>query len=321
MKRANGMGTIVKLTGNRRKPYAIRKVIGWKDNGRPKLKYISYHRTYRDAVQALNAYNNDPYTVSRLTLSDIYNEWYAIREKEKAQNTLYNYQSGFNHLAPLHNIRMNDIDRAVLQKFYDDLDVSRTILHKIMSLVNQLIDFAVKKGVMPVSAVNLNKSINIPVKPDTRQNPRTVFTDNEIMSLWDKAPYDDTAKIILIYIYTGLRFSELKNLSADDVHDDYINIRQAKTAAGVRMVPLSDKVKSLLPIPHIPSHTAFDRHFKIAAPDHVIHDTRHTFITLMTEKGVDPRIIKAIVGHKLNDITAHYTHISLQTMIDAVNMI
>ena len=39
MKRANGMGTIIKLSGNRRKPWAIRRVIGWKQNGNPIIKY------------------------------------------------------------------------------------------------------------------------------------------------------------------------------------------------------------------------------------------------------------------------------------------
>ena len=39
----------------------------------------------------------------------------------------------------------------------------------------------------------------------------------------------------------------------------------------------------------------------------------------MTEAGVDSRIVKKIVGHKTNDITDHYTHITLDAMMDAVN--
>jgi site-specific recombinase XerD len=40
---------------------------------------------------------------------------------------------------------------------------------------------------------------------------------------------------------------------------------------------------------------------------------------MLTEKGVDVRVIKAIVGHKMDDVTAIYTHISLDTMLEAVN--
>ena len=84
-------------------------------------------------------------------------------------------------------------------------------------------------------------------------------------------------------------------------------------------MPLSDKVKGLLPIIQVPSRTTFERHFKQFLPNHYIHETRHTFITMMTEAGVDDRIIKAIVGHKSNDITQVYTHISLNVMLEAVN--
>ena len=60
MRRANGQGTIVKLAGNRRRPYAVKRITGWKENGVPTYKYLSYHKTYREAERALNKYNEDP---------------------------------------------------------------------------------------------------------------------------------------------------------------------------------------------------------------------------------------------------------------------
>lgn len=65
MRRANGSGHITKLSGNRRRPYAIRKIVGWTDKGTPKYQYISYHKTQREAERALNTYINDPYTISK----------------------------------------------------------------------------------------------------------------------------------------------------------------------------------------------------------------------------------------------------------------
>jgi integrase len=130
---------------------------------------------------------------------------------------------------------------------------------------------------------------------------------------------DDYARIALVYIYTGLRYSELHDLTPDRCHENYIEIINAKTAAGNRIVPLSDKVQQLLPIIKVPPRTTFERKFRYFLPDHYIHETRHTFITMLTEAGVDDRVIKAIVGHKSNNITEVYTHISLDVMLEAVN--
>lgn len=52
------------------------------------------------------------------------------------------------------------------------------------------------------------------------------------------------------------------------------------------------------------------------------HCTRHTFISLLTEAGVDERIIQQIVGHKGKNVTqAVYTHIDMAAKLNAVNKI
>ena len=55
MRRPNGTGTITKMSGNRRKPYAVR-VPARDRKGRVVQKYLSYHATMRDAMEALDAY-------------------------------------------------------------------------------------------------------------------------------------------------------------------------------------------------------------------------------------------------------------------------
>ena len=319
MKRANGMGTIIKLSGNRRKPYAIRRVVGWKENGNPIIKYQGYYRTKREAETALNNYNADPYTISNKTLDDVYQDWYKNRENEKSANTLRIYNSNYAHFAPLKDMRLKDIDRHVLQRFYDDLDVTGMTLKRIMQMFNMLMEFAVRRNYLPVSALSLNKSIVVPSKGEKPQAPKTVISQHDIDMLWGLAGTNEYAKLILTFIYTGLRYSELRNLTPDCCHDNYIEIKQAKTKSGVRVVPICDKIRGILPIIPVPPHTSFDRQFKYLLPNHSIHETRHTFITMMTETGCDPRVLKAIVGHATTDITDHYTHISLDTMLEAVN--
>lgn len=321
MKRANGMGTIIKLSGNRRKPWAIRRVIGWKQNGNPIIKYQGYYRTKREAEAALNEYNANPYTISNKTLDEIYTDWYAQREKDKADNTLRQYRALYAHCGLLKDMKVKDIDRTVLQRFYNDVDATANSLTRIKRLLNLLFEYAVGHNYMPVSALNLNSTIVLPAKAEVRRprSPRTIISNDEINMLWGLVDTNEYAKIILTYIYTGLRFSELRDLTPDCCHDNYIEIRRAKTKAGVRIVPLCDKILKILPIIPVPPHTTFNRHFKHLLPNHCIHETRHTFVSLMTQSGCEQHVLKAIVGHSTTDVTDIYTHVPLDVMLEAVN--
>lgn len=321
MKRANGMGTIIKLSGNRRKPWAIRRVLGYKENGHAIIKYQGYYRTKREAEQALNEYNANPYTISNKSLEEIYKDWYAQREKDKAANTLRQYRSLFAHCDLLKDMKVKDIDRTVLQRFCNDVDVSANMLPRIMQLLNRIFEYAVGRNYMPVSALTMTNTIILPVKTEIRRPraPRTIITKDEINMLWGLVDKDEYAKLILTYIYTGLRFSELRDLTPDCCHENYIEIRHAKTKAGVRIVPLCDKILNILPIIPVPSHTTFERHFKYLLPNHCIHETRHTFVSLMTQSGCEPYVLKSIVGHATTDVTDIYTHVTLEVMLEAVN--
>lgn len=319
MRRPNGSGTICKLSGARRRPYAVKVTIGWSEKGVQKYKYISYHRTYREALQALNDYVKDPYVLSDMTLSDLWEEWVSL-QNSKSDGTLKNYRAAWNHLKPLHKTKLTKIDRIKLQRFYDDLGGTKNSANNVKKTLQQMINYAVKRGYMPLTALNLHDVIDLYSAPLQRTVIRKIITADEIDKLWTMTD-NMTARTILVYLYTGLRFSELYDLKEENAYPDHLDIIKAKTKAGIRTVPLSDKVKKLLPIDPVPEYQTFYDHFKEVLPNHNIHDTRHTFITMLTEAGVDPRIIKTIVGHSTRDITEVYTHITLEVMLEAVNRI
>lgn len=319
MKRANGQGTIAKLSGNRRKPYAVKITTGWTEKGTQKYKYLSYHKNYREAERALNEYNRDPYMVTNLTLNDLWDMWFPL-QADKAEGTIRNYCAAWNHLEPLHDTKIVDIDRIVLQGFYDRLHSTINVSRNVKKTLQPMIEYAVKRGFLPLSALNLHQVVDLSDEPLTRTVDREIIDKDTIDTLWHMKD-DETAKAILVLIYTGLRFSELYNLASENCFDDHINITKAKTKAGIRTVPLSDKVRSILPIDPIPQYQTFQDRFHVILPSHNVHDTRHTFITMLTEAGVDERIIKTIVGHSTKDITSVYTHITLEIMLEAVNRI
>ena len=320
MRRANGSGHVTKLSGNRRRPYAVRKIVGWTEKGTPQYKYISYHKTQREAEKALDKYIDDPYKLQNLTLEEVYKDWYADCEKKKAANTMRGYRTRWRHMEPIYKVKIQNLDRFELQKFFDGLVLTESVMCRIREQLKSIFEYAVRRGILPMSALNLYKTIDIRPKVEPKENPHTVITKEEIESLWERKD-DENVKIILVYIYTGLRYSELCKLIPKNIHEDYFEIKQATTDAGNRIVPLSDKVKSLLPIKEVPPHTTFIKYMQKILPGHSPHDTRHTFVSLMTEAGVDLRVIQAIVGHKPVTATEIYTHISFETMLEAVNKI
>ena len=56
---------------------------------------------------------------------------------------------------------------------------------------------------------------------------------------------------------------------------------------------------------------------------HKPHDTRHTCISMMTEKEVSPTLIKKIVGHSgaMSLTEKVYTHVNVQELLEAINKI
>ena len=59
MKLPNKYGIIEKLPGNRRKPYRVRKTIGW-DNDKQIRKTVGYFETRQQALQELALVNENP---------------------------------------------------------------------------------------------------------------------------------------------------------------------------------------------------------------------------------------------------------------------
>ena len=321
MKRANGQGTIAKLSGNRRKPYAVKITTGWSEKGTQQYKYLSYHATYREAEKALNLYIQDPYILCNYTFKELFDEYYSIQKKTKAKGTLKNHDTAIKHLYPLWDVKIKNLDRITLQRYYMRLDATPSAIGNIHKTLQGVISYAVKLGIMPVSSLDLLKAIDTTPSKEGRKNEHTVISKKDRLKLWENKD-DDISRIILVYLYTGLRYEELFNLQDEDVHDDYIEIRHSKTKAGIRKVPLSNNVKKLLPIARVPKYTTFKKKFYETLPGYYIHDTRHTFITLLTEAGVDLRIIQAIVGHSRKaTVTDRYTHIGMEAMIEAVNRI
>ena len=55
---------------------------------------------------------------------------------------------------------------------------------------------------------------------------------------------------------------------------------------------------------------------------HLPHDARHTCVSMLTNAGVDERMIKKIVGHAGQSVTENvYTHLEMPEKLKALNLI
>lgn len=327
MKRlGNGEGSVYKLAGNRRKPWTARKTIGWNEKGQPKYKYIGYFRTKAEALNALMDYNRSPYSLNGERLIDIYERFFESYKEKMAATTVEAMRVKWGHLMPLYDEKISDLSRKDLQTFFDSMNATELTKHKVKVVLSKLFDYAIRYDILPPERKAILEYLDLSSNVEINEHPHNRITDEEIAFLWDMD--DDISRFILFLIYTGMRSGEYQYIMDNGGIDDdmVIRIGKAKTAAGVREVPLSDKAQKLLDLPHFKNIDNMKYRYKIWREkinfDHTLHDTRHTCVSLLTEAKVDERIIRSIVGHKGRGVTEQvYTHISLKEKKDALDLI
>ena len=69
-----GFGSVYKLSGNRRRPYAVRVRSGSDKNGKPTYSILGYFATSEEALTVLTEYNKNPYDLKNdsVTIADMW---------------------------------------------------------------------------------------------------------------------------------------------------------------------------------------------------------------------------------------------------------
>lgn len=342
MKLANGYGSITKLKGNRRKPFLVRITTGKDENGKQIRKVLGYYPTHAKALEALAEFNRDPYDLStaKLTFADIYNKWIETDEyKDLSTSTVTAYTSAYSKFSLIHNKEFIKIKIADLQRCIDDNTSGYVSNRKMKNLASKLYQFSMLQEI-----IKENKAAFLKVGSSTAtQKEKVPYSDDEIETLW-KHTDDETVKLILIYIYTGVRCNELLKLRKENLHLDeqYFDVIESKTQSGIRVVPIADVIVPLFHyfVGKSLNQWVFTTEQGVRLTDtwyrkkqasvlkalkmtHTTHEARHTCITQLTVHNVNPSVIKEIVGHKAAQSFTErvYTHIYLKTKIDAVNKI
>lgn len=333
MKNPNGYGSIVKLSGKRRNPFAIRVTTGYTLQGKQLYKYIGYYPDRKTAMYYLSIYNNSPYNVDlkNLTLRDIFDRYTASKKGKVGERTLKQNNSKLKHLQPILELKIKDIKLLQLQTLIDRLaeaGLATATLKGIKSLLTALFKYAIK-----IEAIEKNYAIFIELPVHKPVIERKVLTEREIDILWGLQENYVLIDILLILIYTGFRINELLKVKKEDVNLIYNTITGgSKTRAGKnRVVPIHPKI-----LPLIEKRMKNDSNYLISYKDkqykyttywnhfnklmqqlemeHTTHNTRYTFITKIREVSKDNAAITGIVGHTDIGMTDKYTHTNIEKM-------
>lgn len=338
MRRGNGSGSIIKLGGKRRKPYAVRVTAGWTDDGKQILKYLSYHEKKTEARKALDAYNVNPYDidVAKITFEEIYERWTKTEFKTLSDSMINSYRSAYKHCKPLYGKVFKDLRKSHLQAVVDSIKAPS------MQDVTKFLFLKSYKYAMENDIVNKNYAQFVKIAKKEESKEKTPFTREEIDILWRNVDNVKYADLVLILLYTGMRIGELLNMEKSNIFlEERYMIGGSKTKAGKnRVIPLHKRIVPLIEkrmeesdsqwlyINRIGAklkYNSFTQYhwepiIKLVGNEELTpHSCRHTFISEMSRLDVNQITIRKIVGHSDKSVTEHYTHKTIEELLDAVD--
>ena len=346
MKNPNGFGSVIKLSGKRRRPFAVRISSIEEKEGEFKQKfiYLDYFAKRKDAMEFLAKYNSG-FTVAKApsianapTFEEVYEQFSKHRE-EVGKPLERGYVMAYNRVKPLHqmkmrNITIDDLQEVVLQS----QTKSKNTVQKISSLLKGMYKYSLLRNI-----VDRDLSEFVEKKyAEPNEEAHKIFTQEEIDKVWAHKDDKDVFSI-LILMYTGMRASELLELRTENIHlkERYL-IGGLKTDAGRnRMIPIAEKIVPFFEQHMNPNNEYFymtkkglkykyinfvnNRWYKLMKNlemDHKTHDCRVTCATLLKRAKVDDLHRKKILGHSIADLTDRVnTKIDISELIDDINKI
>lgn len=346
-KNPNGFGSVVKLSGNRRRPYDVQVTTGWKlvmgKDGKPRKRqiydHIAYTETYEEGMQILIEYNKrkkQDVTITKptATFKEIYDVVMPGKLEGKSQSIIASYKTAFKWLKPIHDVPVKDLTTSSMQKLIDiqiEAGKGEKVQQNMKTVCNRVFEYALRERI-----TDMNYAHFLETKPAKRKTIHTIFTNEEIHTLWKYAdhPYVDS---MLIMLYTGLRLNELLGLRKDMIHlDERYIVTGSKTAAGKdRIIPIAHPIENFVRSLY---SNATDRLFSVSdnsyrdnifkplmakiGMSHLPHDCRHTYISYCDTMRMPKTVLQKIVGHAGKDITEQiYIHKEASELIAAVDAI
>jgi site-specific recombinase XerD len=279
-----------------------------------------------------------------LSLTNFQNEYLEYARPTKSKSYLESITLSFKQFISFcSDLSLNEIDSRTLDKFITST-YSRT--QRGAHLYYRTLKAAFNKAV-EWNYISTNPFTKIKFPKLSKSFPAFISED-ELLIILTNTPYQYLKDIFTVGFYTGLRLGELINMqwSWIDFFQNQITVKCSEDfltkSKKERIVPMSGKVKSVLinrfnVSVHQPNEVVFYRihgrklhqetiskQFKQAVRKSNLnekihfHSLRHSFASVLAQKGVSLYIIKELLGHEDLATTQIYSHLQKQNLFDAI---
>jgi integrase len=231
-----------------------------------------------------------------------------------------------NHAAPLHRLRLSEIDRRIIAQRLGEIETASgpVARNRVRSSLSAFFSWCVTEGLLDTNSVQGT------AKLDEGGSRERTLTPEELRELWrglEDEPNAQFADIVRLLILTGQRREEVGGLRWSEIERGLIVLAPDRTKnSRQHEVPLSRQAKAILE--RQPKRKGRDFVFGIgelgfsgwsdckarldqallaarrktnrkakAMPDWRLHDLRRTAATGMAELGVQPHIIETVLNH------------------------
>lgn len=326
LKRPNGAGTVYKLSGRRKRPWAAAK----------NRTIIGYYEKKTDALEALGRLSGKDITERyNLTFAEAFAEWKLEHFREIGESSITAYNWAFSQFEALHGKKLRSLRTADFQAVFDaNANLSRSSLAKFKILIVQLSEWAIREE---ICTSNFAKYV---VLPEAEKKEKESFSAEDIRKL--EADGSPAAKLVLMLIYTGMRIGELFSLPLADYHGTYV-VGGEKTEAGRnRIIPIRPEGRiyfsemaaaadgALLISGYSGQRNSANfrkRDYypllaRLGIEKKTPHATRHTFATWGVSVGIKPELLQRMLGHASYETTTNtYFHTNPDQLIDEIDRV
>lgn len=333
MRSPNGYGSVIKLSGKRRRPFMVRVTKGWSEDRKQEFQVLGYFEKRTDAIQFLADYNRAPFNLdyAKVTFREVYDLWSKDAFQKMKDNVASIHRSTYNaHCSALYDVPYRQIRQHDFQNVIDSCPRGYSIKCAIRNLFKHMDAWAYDRDI-----IYKMYSVNLDVGESPVTSDRSVYTDEEVRKLLKLVgdPYVDET---LVQLYTGFRISEVLSLTKSNIDlDQQIITAGGKTKAGTnRIVPIHPDILPIITahlnegklFPHTGTQQnhLMRRKNALAALgfDHTSHDCRHTFRSKLDSAGANKVAIDLLMGHKSSDVGERvYTHKTIEELRAAINLL